>query len=219
MAVVIFAVIYGTFGLVGFFLGKNLKNRPTYGLILGILLGPIGWISIYFSKKNVNGQLVSKSDLRQPVASSDARLNTPLNATKKKPVSVVWKVLGAVLLVIGLGWAVSDGMKSTGASILQLSNPEIEMVKSGHLSSYPNKTVGEGVSGFFGSPAWSSLESDGTSYVNVKGQMTVFEKEVEGALQFKIDTSNSTFELNAIEFNGVPQNKLVQLALMKKIFE
>jgi len=96
---------------------------------------------------------------------------------------------------------------------------EVKTVKNGYLTSYPDATIGEAFDGFFGSPEWSSKKSDdGLVYVNAKGKMYYLEKEIESVIQFKINADES-FEIYAVEFNGIPQNVLMIGGLMAKIFE
>jgi hypothetical protein len=97
---------------------------------------------------------------------------------------------------------------------------EIKMIKEGKLNNYPEKTIGEAVDGFFGNPKWEKLiAEDGLTYVNVSGKMTFMEKEVDGLLQFKISESGDRFEVNSFEMNEIPQNKLMLVGLINKMFE
>ena len=99
-------------------------------------------------------------------------------------------------------------------------NAEITMVKEGYFTSYPNKSIEQAVNGFFGNPSWEAIiADDGNKYVNVTGSMTYMEKEVVGKLQFKINEENSTFEINAFEINGLPQNRLMLAGLLSKMFD
>jgi hypothetical protein len=49
--------------------------------------------------------------------------------------------------------------------------------------------------------------------------MTVAEKDVICALQFLVDTKNGVFQVQALEFNSVPQNQLMITALLTKMYE
>ncbi len=96
---------------------------------------------------------------------------------------------------------------------------EIVLVKNGTLSSYPNKTVEEAVNGFFGNPRWEKIiAEDGNTYVNVTGNITYMEKEVSAVIQFRIHETNNTFEINAFEINGVPQNNFILIGLLSKMY-
>ena len=114
---------------------------------------------------------------------------------------------------------------SDSSSIATLfDSPEIQMVKGGHLSQYPGKTIGEAIDGFFGAPAWESgTGSDGATkgktLVNATRKITYMEKEITAAMQFVVNVEAGTFELSALEFNGIPQNALIRGVLIKKMFE
>jgi hypothetical protein len=92
----------------------------------------------------------------------------------------------------------------------------VEMVKKGHLNNCPSKTMEQMVDGFMGDPKWEGITgTDGNSYVNVSGNITYYGKQVRATYQFKID--GESFSFNALEFNGVPQNMLMSLALLNKM--
>lgn len=106
-------------------------------------------------------------------------------------------------------------------SILFIScgdSQEVQMVKNGTLNSYPNKTLGQAIEGFVGNPKWESIVAeDGNKYVNIVGTIKYHEKDIRMALQYKIN--GNKFELNALEFNDIPQNLLMYGALIEKMYE
>ena len=74
--------------------------------------------------------------------------------------------------------------------------------------------------GFMRSPSWESLVShDGKTYVNLKGGVLFSEKPVTAVIQFLVPEDSKEFEFNALEFNGVPQNRFVAIALLNKMCE
>jgi len=98
------------------------------------------------------------------------------------------------------------------------NSKEVKSVKEGRLTAYPEKTLGEAIDSFMGDPEWESIEADdGNIYVNVKGSIMLHEKEVEALIQYKVD--GDYFELNALEFNGVPQNMFMYSGLIDKMYE
>jgi len=98
------------------------------------------------------------------------------------------------------------------------TSTEVNMVKTGSLSSCPNHTLEEMVDGFFGAPSWESGTSDnGMKFVNVSGDMTFSGKEVTGTLQFTISDNNKTFQYRAFEINEIPQNNVMASALLTKM--
>lgn len=106
------------------------------------------------------------------------------------------------------------------AVVSSSNDANVGLVKTGHLSAYPNIPIGKAVDGFMGSPRWESgTATDGTEVVNVRGKIRFMEKEVEALLQFEIDPDHETFEVGALEFNGIPQNPLIKAALLEKMYE
>jgi len=106
-----------------------------------------------------------------------------------------------------------------GGSFSGISSPEIAMVKNGELTKYPGKTVEEAVDSFIGKPEWDVGEGrDGHFYVNVRGRIMYGQKESVVALQFKVDKTRETFEINALEINGEPQNVFVIMSLLDKMY-
>ena len=101
---------------------------------------------------------------------------------------------------------------------------EIELVKSGYFTNNKSKTVGQAVDGFFSDPKWESGigvdgKTKGKTLVNMSGGMTYMEKSVNAKIQFMVDVEKSSFQLSAFELNGIPQNQLLILTLINKMFE
>jgi hypothetical protein len=79
-------------------------------------------------------------------------------------------------------------------------------------------SVGEAVDGFFGDPTWEVLiGEDGNTYVNVEGTIQYMSKDLQTLIQFRLDHSNDTFKINALEFNGIPQSDAMLYALIEKM--
>ena len=80
----------------------------------------------------------------------------------------------------------------------------------------PQATVKEMVNNYVDSPKWEAfVATDGDDYVNVEGGITYMDKPVDMLLQFKVDTNNDRFEVNAFEINEIPQNVFMQNALLE----
>ncbi|MEE2704477.1 MAG: hypothetical protein VX397_00005 [Pseudomonadota bacterium] len=111
-------------------------------------------------------------------------------------------------------WAVESELPKS----LGLSNPNVNRIKSSTLSSCPNKTLETMINGFMAYPIWTSGESEeGNIFVNVNGGIIFQEKEVDAALQFSINKDN--FRVRALEFNEIPQNRLIITSLLIKMCE
>lgn len=94
-----------------------------------------------------------------------------------------------------------------------------ESVKNAKLTGYPNMTFGEAVDGFVGNPKWKSIiADDGNSYVNLTGEILLHDKKVDLLIQYKINSDDS-FELNSMELNEIPQNMLMYMGLIEKMYE
>lgn len=122
----------------------------------------------------------------------------------------------------GLGSSIIIGIIAcyVGFSIIiyLMSSAEIDQVKKGKLLHFNNKTIEEAIDGFFDSPSWESgTSNDGKSYVNVRGKIMYMNKEIDAEMQFRMN-ENKTFEINALEFNGIPQNNLMIIGLLSKMY-
>lgn len=96
----------------------------------------------------------------------------------------------------------------------------VKMVKGGVLNACPDATIGQMVDNYMGSPSWKSAESeDGTKLVNISGDVIVHGKEVRAEIQFIIDSEETSFKFNALEFNEVPQVNLMTMGLFAKMCE
>ena len=97
-------------------------------------------------------------------------------------------------------------------------DPTVYMVKNGKLESCPDKTLGEMVDGFMGSPYWSSATTEeGQKFVNIEGDITYDGKKIEALIQFFVN--DETFKFNALEFNEIPQMNLMAMGLLQKMCE
>lgn len=133
-------------------------------------------------------------------------------ATKKAWISPQRAVLaGAVLFAV---------LALAGFRPGSWGNAAVRMVRNGHLEACSDATVGDMVSGFMGSPSWTSgVTEDGDTFVNVSGDISVHEKKVRALLQFFVDRKKGTFKFNALEFNGVPQPLIATAALLHQMCE
>ena len=135
-----------------------------------------------------------------------------IGAKRPLGLSKIIELVVAVILLVVVGFSTlsSDG---TGDKYVQL-------VKSGTLDGYPQMTVGEAFDGFLSDPKWESgLSDDNVRFVNVKGGALYFGEEAELAVQFIIvDEKEGSFQYNACEVDGTPQNNLVFWGLLETIY-
>lgn len=84
----------------------------------------------------------------------------------------------------------------------------VSLIKNGTLENYPEKNLGIAIDNYFGTPYWTSGESeDGEKFVNIEGRILFMDKEVDALLQYTISADNTSFEYSALELNGIPQLK------------
>lgn len=127
-----------------------------------------------------------------------------------KPVGIA---CGSFVGVVVIGVVVASAFVSG-------EQPNVTLVKEGHLTAYPNVPVGKAVDGFLVSPQWEAVQgNDGNEYVNVRGGAQFQNKPIRVTLQFRVDRKAHSFEVNALEFNDLPQNDLMKMALVSKMFE
>lgn len=119
------------------------------------------------------------------------------------------KIFAASLLI---------GLTGCSSPEVDISSPEMDLVKNGYLSVCLNHTFEDMVTGFFGSPSWESGESDsGVKYINVSGDMIFHEEKSTGMFQFTISSNGKNFQYSEFKVNGIPQDNFTGVALLKKM--
>ncbi|MDE3032113.1 MAG: DUF4339 domain-containing protein [Acidobacteriota bacterium] len=150
-------------------------------------------------------------------------------ATTRKPRRSMMRILAwiggglvaVVLLLLAIGVMVgASGVRSWRGREAKA----VRLVKTGHLQSHPEKTVGDAVDAFFGDPKWESGtgvagETEGKTLVDATGRINYLDKAVNARIQFVVNTEEGTFELRAFEMNGIPQNQLMTGVLIEKMYE
>jgi len=87
---------------------------------------------------------------------------------------------------------------------------EVEIIKQSKLEMCPTATVEDMVNGFMGNPSWESDMTDkGIKFVNIGGDITYADKPVRAVIQFIFNKDETSFEYQAFEINGVPQNQFI----------
>ena len=97
-------------------------------------------------------------------------------------------------------------------------NPYVQTVKNGVLESYPNKAIGEAFGSFFSDPKWKHFKADTKEeVVEFTGYCQYSGVQVLARVQFIVD--GEKIEVGAVDFNDVPQNRLITVGLFEKIYE
>lgn len=118
-------------------------------------------------------------------------------------------------LYIGMTAGFAGGCGGTAAG---RSNPYVAMVRNGHLSAYPDETIGSAVDNFIGNPEWETgVTDDGERIVNVRGRVSYDDAPAEIAIQFILHEDNS-LEIWTMELNGQPLSKLEQVGFLESMY-
>jgi len=97
----------------------------------------------------------------------------------------------------------------------------VSAVRNGHFSSHPAPAASIGVvfDRYLGESHWESIVgADGLHYVNVTGRMTYQGKPTTALIQFRVNLGAGSFEMSALEFNGIAQSQLMILVLIADIY-
>lgn len=98
------------------------------------------------------------------------------------------------------------------------SDNAVDLVKNGKLDSCPQKTLGQMAKDYMASPSWKSLiADDGLTYVNLTGGITYDGTPITALIQFLVNKDVNRFELNALEFNNLPQNTFMAIGLLNNM--
>lgn len=141
-----------------------------------------------------------------------------------------------MLLIPAMTGCFADDIVEEGANKIQQEDENVLLVKEGHPNAYPDKTYGEAFEDFFGEPTWEyfvgtkegpdedgdgnpDYTEEGVEIVEFTGYCEYQEVRVKALLQFTLDKDNNAFEVTYLSLNDVPQNNLMLLGLIEKIFE
>lgn len=133
------------------------------------------------------------------------------------------KLILAILLTVTMsGCGIDKVVKNVDDQLtnqLQKQNPYVIAVQSGYLNDIPDRIIGDTFHQFFKNPTWTHFESEDKEHVvEFSGYMMYMDTEVKAKLQFLVN-EDGTFEIGALGFNDVPQDKLTTAALINAIFE
>ena len=129
-----------------------------------------------------------------------------------------------------------DDVKDKVVSVIQSTDENVLFVKNGSPSGYPDQTYGEAFEDFFTSPTWKYFsgtkegpDDDGDGepdsieknidVVEFTGYCMYQDVEVKALIQFTLDKEAGTFEPTFLSLNDVPQNGLMLIGLINKVFD
>tara|TARA_Y100000991_G_C21932690_1_gene331574 strand:- start:266 stop:640 length:375 start_codon:yes stop_codon:yes gene_type:complete len=87
----------------------------------------------------------------------------------------------------------------------------ITRIKDGSFNACSEATIGDLANNFLSNPKWEAIiATDGMSYVNLTGGMTLDGKPVDALVQFTAPMRDyDDFGINAFELDEIPQNALM----------
>ncbi|MBD5145460.1 MAG: zinc ribbon domain-containing protein [Ruminococcus sp.] len=93
----------------------------------------------------------------------------------------------------------------------------VDLVKGGHLQSYPNMPIGEAFDNFFYDPEWKSFKaSDGSMIVEFNGVCTYFNEDTTCTFQFEVSENSGEFE---IVYAGFGEDESMSILEMYALLE
>lgn len=91
----------------------------------------------------------------------------------------------------------------------------IEMVKKGMFDQYPSMTIGACFDKAFSNTKWEQFKgTDGNQYVNFTG----YAQGNNAKYKIQFSLNGSQFNINALEINDEPQNRLIINVLLEGLF-
>jgi hypothetical protein len=167
----------------------------------------------------------------QVVATASGPAAAPAQTSRPAVIAVLLVILlGLVGIVLSLprdSWFPWGSSRADSQSpqflpdqpITIFEDKRVTAVKSSSVRSCPDRTLEQMAKAFLSNPKWEAgTAPTGASFVNLSGGMTFHDKPVNALVQWTLSPGDS-FELGAIEFNGVPQSKLLAIALLGKMCE
>lgn len=163
--------------------------------------------------ENVQSITLKKEDTNQDNGQYNSNLNQPNQHQKKKTSKVILGVIVTIAIIVVLAVLGSSGDYSE----------EVRSVKNGYFQNYSAAdgypSVGEAFENYFGDTSWKAFTSDDDmDIVEFNGTFMYYDDETDCCLQFQI-YEDGTFDIYAVEFNGIPQDKLTISVLLEKIMD
>lgn len=150
------------------------------------------------------GQRVQDSEPAPAVYEGTAQTTAyPVKSQKSKAPIVIAIILIVMVIIVVL---VGSGDKY------------VDLVKDGHLESYPNMPIGEAFDNFFYEPEWKSFEAkDGSTIVEFNGECTYINEDTVCTFQFEVKENSGEFEIVYAGFGKEPMSILEMYALLEAV--
>ena len=163
--------------------------------------------------ENVQSITLKKEDTNQDNGQYNSNLNQQDQHHKKKTLKIILGVIVTIAIIVGLAALGSSGDYSE----------EVRSVKNGYFQNYSAAdgypSVGEAFENYFGDTSWEAFTSDDDmDIVEFNGTFMYYDDETDCCLQFQTYEDGS-FDIYAVEFNGIPQDKLTISVLLEKVMD
>lgn len=171
--------------------------------------------SITLKKEDTNqdNDKFTSSNTNQDNRQYNSNMNQPNQHHKKKTSKIILGVIVTIAIIVVLAALGSSGDYSE----------EVRSVKNGYFQDYSAAdgypSVGDAFENYFGDTSWKAFTSDDDmDIVEFNGTFMYYNDETDCCLQFQT-YEDGTFDIYAVEFNGIPQDKLTISVLLDDIMD
>ena len=166
------------------------------------------------SDENVQSITLKKEDEnRDNDKFTSSNMNQQDQQQKKKTSKIILGVIVTIAIIVVLAALGSSGDYSE----------EVSSVKNGYFQAYSSDdgypNVGDAFENYFDDTSWKAFTSDDDmEIVEFNGKFLYYDDETDCCLQFQTYEDGS-FDIYAVEFNGIPQDKLTISVLLEKVMD
>lgn len=171
-------------------------------------------ITLKKEDENRDNDKFTSSNKNQDNRQYNSNMNQQDQQQKKKKTSkIIIGVIVTIAIIVGLSALASSGDYSE----------EVRSVKNGYFQDYSYDDgypdVGDAFENYFGDTSWEAFTSDDDmEIVEFNGKFMYYDDETDCCLQFQTYEDGS-FDIYAVEFNGIPQDKLTISVLLEKVMD
>ena len=154
-------------------------------------------ITLKKEDENRDNDKFTSSNMNQDNRQYNSNINQQDQQQKKKTSKIILGVIVTIAIIVGLSALGSSGDYSE----------EVSSVKNGYFENY------------FDDTSWKAFTSDDDmEIVEFNGKFLYYDDETDCCLQFQTYEDGS-FDIYAVEFNGIPQDKLTISVLLEKVMD
>ena len=152
------------------------------------------------------------SNMNQDNRQYNSNMNQQDQQQKKKTSKIIIGIIVTIAIIVGLSALASGGDYSS----------KVSSVKNGYFQAYSSDdgypNVGDAFENYFDDTSWKAFTSDDMEIVEFNGKFLYYDDETDCCLQFQTYEDGS-FDIYAVEFNGIPQDKLTISTLLEKVMD